>query len=535
MFEKIETLLLLLGSLGILAVISDRFKFPFPILLVIAGLVIGLSPRLPEVKLNPDLVFIIFLPPLLFSAAWAFPWYDFRANLLPIFGLAVGLVFATIVCVALAASWLIPGMTLAAGFVLGAIVSPPDAVAATAVLKNLRVPKRLTTVLEGESLVNDSSGLVAYQFAVAAVVTGVFSFRTASVEFIWMSIGGGLFGWLVGILAERLHRRLKDPAVEITLTIMTPYLAYLPAEKLGVSGVLAVVAAGLHIGHRSWQVLSPNSRLQRDAIWKFLDYLLNGTVFILIGLQFPSIIREIEGRVPLWQLIFIGAAISFVVVAVRFLWIFPMSWIENNLLRKTSGRAESLDFGGLVVTSWAGMRGVVSLAAAMALPLTLSNGDPFPQRHIILFLTFCVIFVTLVLQGLSLPWLARKLKVEEQNSEYESEANARVTLVAELVDEIGRAMKSSTLPEERESLAIWHEFYQERLRHIRQRYARPLDVNLKTVSQERKLFPRLMEHTRQHLAQMRRDGQISEAVRRKLEYDFDLEEQRVLRVLARFD
>jgi monovalent cation/hydrogen antiporter len=217
MVEKIQTLLVLLGIIGVLAVVAERVKFPFPILLVIAGLLIALFPGLPEARLDPELVFLIFLPPLLFSAAWNFPWEDFRSNFLPIFALAVGLVFVTLICVAYAASWLIPGMTLATGFVLGAIASPPDAVAATAVLKNLRIPKRLSSVLEGESLVNDASGLVAYQFAVTAVVTGSFSLLDATGDFMWMSAGGVAFGLLIGMGAAHLHRHLKDPAVAVSL------------------------------------------------------------------------------------------------------------------------------------------------------------------------------------------------------------------------------------------------------------------------------------------------------------------------------
>ena len=301
MVEKIQTLLVLLGIIGMLAVVAERVKFPFPILLVLAGLLIALVPSLPEARLDPELVFLIFLPPLLFSAAWNFPWEDFRSNFMPILALAVGLVFATIVCVAYAAHWLIPGMTLATGYVLGAIVSPPDAVAATAVFKNLRVPKRLSAVLEGESLVNDASGLVAYQFAVAAVVTGSFSLVDAGGDFVWTSVGGALFGLLIGMGAAVLHRKLRDPAVEVTLTILTPYIAYLPAERFGFSGVLAVVAAGLFMGHRSWEALAPESRLQRETIWQLLDYLLNGVIFILIGLQFPTIVREM--RIPVAQMI----------------------------------------------------------------------------------------------------------------------------------------------------------------------------------------------------------------------------------------
>jgi monovalent cation/hydrogen antiporter len=529
MVEKIQTLLVLLGIIGVLAVVAERVRFPFPILLVIAGLLIALYPGLPEMKLDPELVFLIFLPPLLFSAAWNFPWEDFRSNFLPIFALAVGLVFATILCVGYAAHWLIPGMTLATGFVLGAIVSPPDAVAATAVLKNLRVPKRLSAVLEGESLVNDASGLVAYQFAVAAVVTNSFSIVDAGADFVWMSAGGAFFGWLIGMAAAHLHRHLRDPAVAVTLTILTPYIAYLPAEKLGFSGVLAVVAAGLYISHRSWEALGPESRLQRETIWQLLDYLLNGIIFILIGLQFPSIVREL--KIPVAQMIFIGTAISFVVIAVRFLWVSPLVSLERYFLRR--GDKDYLSFGGLVVVSWAGMRGVVSLAAALALPLTTASGEAFPHRHIILFLTFCVIFVTLVLQGLSLPWLARKLKVEEADSDFQSEGQARMVILEELVVEIKNLIEREESPEYRESLERWRVHYQDRLSTLERRLSLPREINRYAARKERDLLPKLMNHARGHLAKMQRQGVISEEARRRIEHDFDMEEQRIQRLLAR--
>jgi monovalent cation/hydrogen antiporter len=529
MVEKIQTLLTLLGIVSVLAVVAERVKFPFPILLVVAGLLIAMCPRLPEVKLDPELVFLIFLPPLLFSAAWNFPWENFRSNFLPIFALAVGLVFATIVCVAYAANWLIPGMTLAAGFVLGAIVSPPDAVAAIAVLKNLHIPKRLSAVLEGESLVNDASGLVAYQFAVAGVVTGSFSLMDAGADFVWMSVGGSLFGLLVGMGVAYLHRRLRDPSVAVTLTLLTPYISYLPAERFGFSGVLAVVATGLHIGHRSWEALGPESRIQRESIWRLLDYVLNGVIFILIGLQFPSIIREM--RIPISQMIFIGTAISLVVIAVRFLWVFPLVYLERHFFRR--GGTNHLSLGGLVVASWAGMRGVVSLATALALPLTISTGEAFPHRHIILFLTFCVIFVTLVLQGLTLPWLVRKMKVQETDSDFRSEGQARITILEELICEIDGLAAREETQEYRESLERWSMHYQERLRNLQGRLTLAPEMNLYAANKDRDLLPKLMNQARRHLARMRRQGDISEDVRRRIEQDFDMEEQRIKRLLSR--
>jgi Na+/H+ antiporter len=530
MIEKIHTLLTLLGIISILAVVAERVRFPFPILLVIAGLLIALFPGLPEVRLDPEIVFLIFLPPLLFSAAWNFPWQNFRSNFLPIFALAVGLVFATIVCVAYAAHWLIPGMTLASGFVLGAIVSPPDAVAATAVLRDLRIPKRLSAVLEGESLVNDASALVAYQFAVAAVATGSFSLVDAAADFVWMSVGGSVFGLLVGMGVAYLHRYLRDPSVAVTLTLLTPYISYLPAERFGFSGVLAVVVAGLCIGHRSWEALGPESRLQRESIWKLLDYLLNGVVFILIGLQFPSIIREM--RIPVAQMIFIGAAISLVVIAVRFLWVFPMVYLERYLLRRGE---KNIRFGGLVVASWAGMRGVVSLAAALALPLATSTGEDFPHRHIILFLTFCVIFVTLVFQGTTLPWVVRKLKVEEADWDFQSESKARVALLEGLVAEIDSLVKKEVTPEYRESLERWRIHYEDRLRNLKQRLALPSEMSRYAAGKDRVLLPKLMNHARFRLTEMRRTGEISEEVRRRIEQDFDMEEQRIRRFLTRLE
>lgn len=529
MVEKVETLLLLLGMVSVLAVVAERFKLPFPILLVLAGLGIGLTPGLPHVRLNPDVVLVVFLPPLLFSAAWNFPWYDFRSNLTPIFAMAVGLVFATMLCVAYACYWLIPGMTLATGFVLGAIVSPPDAVAAGAVLHKLNVPRRLLSILEGESLVNDSSGLVAYQFAVAAVITGSFSLAKAGGEFVWMSVGGILLGWGVGAVVAWMHRFLREAAVELTLTILTPYIAYLLAEKFGFSGVLAVVTAGLYIGHRSWEALSLESRLQRDAIWKFIDYLLNGLIFVLIGLQFPAILQEI-GSIPMSQLLLYGLLISGVVIAVRFLWIFLLSGLGLLVSYQPAQKKGLLNIGGMTIASWAGMRGVVSLAAALALP---ANPD-FPQRHLILFLTFCVIFTTLVLPGLSLPWLVRKLKVEEEDGDYGSEIEARVTLMENILREIDTLVAKAPNDHERESLASWRVYYSDRLAHTRQRISVSREISEQTVAHELAAFPIIMNHVRSQLAEMRRDGRVNEETRRRIQYDFDMEEQRVERLLRHY-
>jgi monovalent cation/hydrogen antiporter len=344
-----------------------------------------------------------------------------------------------------------------------------------------------------------------------------------------MSLGGALFGFLVGMSVAYLHRHVRDPSVAVTLTLLTPYISYLPAERLGFSGVLAVVATGLYVGHRSWEALGPESRLQRESIWKLLDYLLNGLVFILIGLQFPTIVREM--KIPLGQMILVGAAISFVVVAVRFIWIFPMVYFERRFLRR--GGRNHLPVGTLVVASWAGMRGVVSMAAALALPLVTLTGETFPHRHLILFLTFCVIFVTLVVQGLTLPWIARKLKVEEPSLDFQSEGKARVSLLQEIIKELDDLIKNEGIPEYRESLGRWKTHYQDRLRALEGRLALPREINRYATTRDGDLLPKLMDRARHRLATMRRTGEISEEVRRRIEQDFDAEEQRLKHFLAR--
>lgn len=530
MVDIIETLLLLLGLVSVLAVLAAKLHFPFPILLVIAGLLIGLAPGLPVVKLEPDVVFIIFLPPLLFSAAWNFPWDHFRANLIPIFGMAVGLVFITIAAVGVTVHWLIPGMTLAAGFVLGAIISPPDAVAATAVLKNLRVPKRLSTILEGESLVNDASGLVAYHFAVLAVVTGTFSASEASLDFLWMAGAGVAMGLLSGWVVVRVHKTLQDPAVGITLTIITPYVVYLLAESIHCSGVLAVVSAGLFIGHRSWHAFSSESRLQRDTVWMFLDYILNGLVFILIGLQFPVFVGEIQ-QMPIWELVLIGLVVTIVTVLVRFFWMVPMVWLERKVVKKSRQPNEALSTRGLVVASWAGMRGVVSLATALALPYTTDLGSDFPYRNSIQFITFVVIFTSLVVQGLSLPWLVRKLKVEEPEHDYEAYLKARVILWEYIVKMIEDEISQAKTDNERRALEIWQKEFVDRLERFRE-LSDEDPSNAPDWSKLKAYLPKMSYSGRMKLNSLYREGVISHNLRQSMFFDLDLEEERLKHVIA---
>lgn len=406
MIQEIEVVLFLLGVISLLAVLAARWRFPFAVLLVLAGVAIGLVPGLPHVEVEPDAVFLLILPPLLFSAAVMFPWRELQENLRPILGLAVILVLVTMTAVAFAAWWVIPGLSLAAAFVLGAIVSPPDAIAANSILARLRVPRRMQTVLEGESLINDASGLVAWKFAVAAMVTGAFSLREATVQFFVMGFGGVAIGFVLSWLVAAVLRRVGEPVVELTLFLMTPYLVYVAAELAGVSGVLAAVAAGMVIGHRSDEIFSPRARLDSAAVWGFVQHLLNSVVFIIIGLQFPVIMAGLS-PVPWSQLALYLGVVAGVVIFVRFAWFFLLNWVLHRSRPVGRPTQDSAPKRELLVMSWCGMRGVVSMAAALAVPEFMADGQPVAQRDLILFLTFGVIFITLLGPTLTLPALVR--------------------------------------------------------------------------------------------------------------------------------
>lgn len=419
-----EILFVLLIVIAVLALVARQVGLPYPVLLVIGGLVLGFVPGLPPVQLDPDLIFVFLLPPLLYPAAVFTSWRDFRANLSPIMLLAIGLVLLTTVVVAVVAHAL-AGLPWAAAFALGAIISPTDAVAATAVTSRLRVPRRVVTILEGESLVNDATALVAYRFALAATMSGKFSLGEAGAQFILVALGGTGIGLCVGWLAVQAQRHLDDPPVQITLSLLTPFIAYFPAEWLHLSGVLAVVACGLFVGWRVPQILTPRTRLNAFVFWEMLVFLLNGLVFILIGLQLPHILQALSGQ-SLSRLIWHGVLISAAAVAVRIAWVFASVSLLRGLSTALHRKSPYADWRNVAVVAWAGMRGVVSLAVALAIPITLSNGQPFPGRDYVLFITFCVIVSTLVLQGLSLPALILGLGVVDDGLAELEERTARL-------------------------------------------------------------------------------------------------------------
>jgi CPA1 family monovalent cation:H+ antiporter len=423
--QTFPIVLTLLVVVTLLSIAARRVHLPYPTVMVLGGLAISLIPRLPRVETDPELLLVLFLPPLLYAAAWFTSWRDFRANLRPISMLALGFVVFTTVIIAWAAHALIPGMTWPAAFALGAIVSPPDAIAAVAITDRLGVPKRVVTILEGESLVNDATGLLLYRVAVAAAVTGAFSLPVAAGQFVLMAGGGVLVGLALGLVTAQVHKRLEDPLRETVITLLTPYAVYLAAEQVHTSGVLAVVACGLYLSRRSHQLFSSSTRLQANAVWDTVVFLLNGLVFVLIGLQLPVILEGVSGstlRAAAWY----ALVISVLVFVVRILWVFPVAYGTPLLIPRVRRAEPAPQWQNVLVVAFTAMRGVVSLAAALALPMVTLSGEPFPQRRLIIFLTFSVILATLVVQSLTLPLLIRALRLRADGGEHCEEWEARV-------------------------------------------------------------------------------------------------------------
>ena len=415
--QAIEILVLLfLCAIG-LAWLARHFNLPYPIALVVGGAALGFAPRLPRLEIDPNLMLALFLPPILYGAAYFTSWRDFRRYLRPILMLAIGLVLVTTAAVAWVAHSLI-GLPWPVAFALGAIVSPPDAVAATSILGRLKLPRRITTIVEGESLVNDASGLVLYRFAVAAAATGNFSVAEATGQFLLVAVGGIAFGWAVGRLAAYLHVPLKDSLLEITFTFVVAYAAYLGAEALHVSGVLAVVAAGLIQGRRAVTAFTPETRMLGVGAWSIVIFALNTLVFILIGLELPDVVADIAGYG--WStLLGQAAAVSVVAILVRMLWVFPGAYLPRWCSARVRRSEPRPPWQWIVVIGWCGMRGIVSLAAALALPESL------PGRDLVIFLTFAVILATLVVQGLTLLPLIRWLRISGDWSVLDEERVAR--------------------------------------------------------------------------------------------------------------
>lgn len=406
----LELVLLLMLCAVALGWVARHFKFPYPIALVIGGLALGFIPNLPQFPFDPQLILVLVLPPILYQAALLTPWNDFKANIRPIGLLAIGLVLATTLVVGAALKLLVPEVPWAVAFIFGAIVSPPDAVAATAILSRMNIPRRIVTILEGESLLNDASGLVIYKFAVAAALTGAFSLADASVQFVGVAAGGLALGIALAFVFIAIHKRLGDPFIEVLTTLTIPYVTYIAAESLHVSGVLAVVAAGLVRGRYAPEIVSAQMRILARSAWNILVFILNSLVFILIGIQMSDAVEKLH-MYSAGQLVGLGLCVGAVAILVRFAWVYPVAYLPRWLSGSLHESAPRLRKRELGIIGWCGMRGIVSIAAALALPAALPDGTPFPHRDLVIFLTFCVVALTLVGQGLSLPALIRRLKV----------------------------------------------------------------------------------------------------------------------------
>src|SRR6266404_1336255 len=519
----------LLLAVAVLALVARKLTIPYPILFVVGGLLLGLIPKLPKVRLDPELVFLFVLPPLLYPAALFTSWRDFRANLRPIALLAIGLVLFTTVSVAWLAHYFMD-LPLAAGFVLGAIISPPDAIAATAIADRLKVPRRIVTILEGESLVNDATALVAYRFAVVAVVTGSFSLAHASVQFFVVGIGGILVGLAVGWLAEQFHKRVEDAPIEITVSLLTPFVAYLAAERFGVSGVLAVVTAGLYLGMRMPERLSFRTRLRGGPVWEMVEFLLNGFVYILIGLQLPEVVSALSGHsIPVHRLVWYALLISLAVIVIRILWVFPATYLPRLVFKKVCRHDPYPPWRHVTIVAWTGMRGVVSLAAALALPLTLRDSTtPFPGRDSILFLTFVVILATLVLQGLSLPPLIRWLGIQDDRSMEREEREARLKANQAALTRLNEIAQRD--PAKDEVLQRLRVEYDDHIRQVEGAEPESAGTPLRLFSSEyERLSHEALKVERVTIIKLRNQDVISDEVLRRIQRDIDLAEARLQR------
>jgi monovalent cation/hydrogen antiporter len=523
--HQIATVIILLAVVTALAQVTDLIRIPYPILLVLAGMGIGFVTWIPPVTLHPDVIFLVFLPPILYDAAWSTSWPDFKAAKRPITLLAIGCVLFTTCAVAWIAHVFIPELGWAEAFVLGAIISPPDAIAAAAATKGLGVPKRVTTILEGESLVNDATGLIAYRYAVAAVVTGTFSLWEAGYQFLFVAAGGIVLGLVLGKLFKELFQITPDnPTTDTSFTFITPYIAYLFAESIHVSGVLAVVTVGLYLNRNSSEIFSQQTRLQAVGAWKTVIFILNGIIFIMIGLQLPNISQSILREHDLQTLLTYGAIVSAAVIAGRIIWVIPGTylprWFSKNIRTTEPTPSKRL----VAIVAWSGMRGVVSLAAAMALPLVLEGSRPFPKRNLIIFLTFSVIFSTLVLQGLTLRPLIKWLGIKSDGSEEAHEQEARLRIAASIIEHI----------EENYSLAVTEEVlnqiktkYEIRIQRL-QKDRSGEKFNEALIRQFQKIQQELLAVERQIVVGLRKEGKISDEVLRKIEYELDLEETRLI-------
>jgi monovalent cation/hydrogen antiporter len=533
--ENFKVVVFIMAILISLTALLSKRNLPLPVLLVAAGLIIGFVPQLPNLELDPEVIFIIILPPLLYDAASKTSWHEFRASIRPISALAITLVFFTTVAVAITTHYLIPGFSWPLAFVLGAIVSPPDAVAASGIIKGLGLNKKVITILEGESLVNDASALIAYRFAVMAVTTGSFVLWEAGLQFLLVAGVGIVIGIVVGYLFVLAHKKIENnPLVETSLTLLAPYISYLAAEHFHMSGVLAVVTTGLVISWRAPEVFTYQTRMRTRIVWDTLIFLLHGFVFILIGLQLPSIIKDL-GNYPFLQLLGYGLIVSLVTIVVRILWVFAGAYWQNVFTKKRNGAVVLADnddpdstWKNVLIVAWTGTRGVISLATALALPLLLQDGTAFPKRHSIIFLSFVVIFVTLVVQGLSLPLLIRWLNIKPQSNSQAEEKELQLLLASHTLNFIEQDFPFNLDNKVRDPLKRKYELLINDLTKeiVLHKKAEQKEIRVPAVKPDPLLNAKLeiSKFQRDLLIKLHKEGEFSDAVLKKIEQEMDVDE-----------
>jgi Na+/H+ antiporter len=539
----LELILLLLAVSAGLRLVAERLMIPYAAVLVVGGLLLAFVPGLPQVTLPPEVLFLVFIPPLLYSGAIAFPLRDFRREIGPILRLSVVMVLVSTAAIAVLAHALYPSFTWAAAITLGAIVSPPDPVAVLSIMRSLRMPREIVSILEGEGLVNDATALVIYRFAIAAAVTGAFSPSAAAVQFLVGAAGGIAIGILIGAIVARVHRVTRVvPVVGNTVSLLTPFASYLLADIVGTSGVLAVVATGLYAARTVPKVIGAEARVQIAGTWTVVTFILESLVFILVGLELPYVARALD-RFPLSTLLGEAAVVSLCVVLVRIAWVMPSTYVFRTLFRWLRGGHEPLPgWRSVFFIAWAGLRGGDSLVLALSLPLVTASGARFPAREQILFITFGVIFITLVVQGPTLAPFARRLGIGADESEVAEDAHARLAAAEaglKVLDD--PAIASSKYPEVVRYLRQRH---RQRARRWAAREAEPHEGESEEVAHEhftiapsheaavidelrgdeyRRVRSAMLNAEQQSLLDLRDRGDIADDVMRRIQRDLDLE------------
>jgi len=515
----------LLVAVAGLSALARRLSTPYPIVLVVGGALVGFVPGLPEVKLDPEVVLVVFLPPLLYGAAFFANLGHIRRSLRPITLNSVLLVLCTMSAVAVGAHELIDGLSWSAAFTLGAVVSPTDPLAGATIMRNLGVPRRLVNVVEAEGLFNDATALVAYRVAVVAVVSGSFSLAEAGMRFLGGAAGGFAIGLVVGWLIAEIRSRTNDAQVSITISLLSGYAAFVPADALGVSGVIAAVTTGLYMGVRGPRIIPARIRLQGFMTWEILDFLINATLFVLVGLQLRTVVDGLDG-ISASTLAGYALAVSGIVIATRLVWSFTMPYVIRLLDRRPSQRARRVGARPRLVIAWSGMRGAVSLAAALAIPLETDAGAAFPQRDLIIFLTFAVIFGTLVLQGLTLGPLIRWLGISDDGADEQEEVRARLVATRAALEQLDvLAAEDWTRDDTVERMRALYEY---RSRRFGAQAGKVEDDGYedRALTYQR-MVQSVLVAQRESLVQLRDEGLISNEVMNRVVREFDLEESRL--------